>query len=167
MLGRLGGVVSCGLAAAALGCGSSDAPAAEPAIDPALADVVFEGSAEAAALEQLLAAQPSSDPARGPVIDSPSADATLPAFPAVTFAWHPGAPMSGAEYFLVFATEQDPSLLRVFTSATTYLPDDAAWATLRSVGTWTALSIESAAFADGQLVDGPYQGTPVAFCIER
>src|SRR5580692_808759 len=77
--------------------------------------------------------------------------------------------MSGAGYFLVFATELKPELLRVFTTDTTYTPDANAWKTLSSAMIWTKLSIVSAAFQDDQMVagSGPFEGSPILFCIDK
>jgi len=150
-------------------CGSSDPPGDEPVVDPALADVVFEGDASPAALEALLAAMAKSDPTRGAVIDSPPNDALLDPGAVTTFQWHPLGAAAGQRYFLVFSTHADPKLLRVFTSKTSYTPDDEAWTTLRSVAIWTTLTTLSATFAGDELApgSGPFQGAPIEFCIER
>jgi hypothetical protein len=72
-------------------------------------------------------------------------------------------------YFLVFSTDSDPKLLRVFTTKTSYTPDKKAWDTLLSVNIWTTLSILTATFNQGSLTlkDGPYTGGSVQFCILR
>jgi hypothetical protein len=120
-----------------------------------------------------VSATPIVDPLRAAVIDSPSPDATLPHYPVATFAWHEAEaipPGRWAGHLLVFAIDADPTLLRVFTAKSTYTPDEAAWETLGSVGTWTTLTIVSGVFEDDQLAPdgGPFAGgAPHAFCIER
>jgi hypothetical protein len=84
-------------------------------------------------------------------------------------AAHAGDSMNGAGYYLIFATDTKPELLRVFTTLTSYTPDAAAWKTLSSAMVWTQLTIASAAFQDDQLVpgEGPFVGSPVLFCIDK
>lgn len=78
------------------------------------------------------------------------------------------APVSGMGYLLVFATIKQPELLRVFTTKTSYTPDDKAWKVLRSAGMWTGLTVISAAFVNDARVPGPgpFASEPVDFCIE-
>lgn len=79
-----------------------------------------------------------------------------------------GDPVNGRAYFVVFATSADPKLLRVFTTQTTYTPDDAAWTQLKSAGAPITATLTSAVFesnrvgADG----GPFSGGSVTFTIE-
>jgi len=162
------------LSALAVGCGDADVPEARPQVDAALADVVLEGGASSRALERLVSATHITDPARAAVIDSPSPEADLPHYPIATFAWHqegsiPPGRWSG--HLLVFAIDADPALLRVFTSKSSYTPDEAAWETLGSVGTWTTLTIVSGAFDEDDEIavdGGPFTGgAPLAFCVER
>jgi hypothetical protein len=184
------------------GC-SSQAPA--PALDPALADVVFQGAATGPALDALLKATPQADPVRGPTITSPPDQTLLKADQPFTFTWKPGgaaalapsllpalpaersaaasltllgfgersawaapAPLVGTGYFLLFSTTKTPSLLRVFTTGTSYTPDAKAWATLVGAAMWTKLIVASAAFMDDRLVagSGPFTGATIEFCIE-
>lgn len=76
--------------------------------------------------------------------------------------------MTGHGYYLLFSTDDEPTLLRVFTTETSYTPDKAAWGTLVAAGMWTKLVIASADFADDVMVpgSGPYIGDPIEFCIE-
>ncbi len=158
------------LAGAALLSTACGAPEPPVVADPALADVVFEGGATAPALAALLAATPVKDPVKGPTIDSPPDQSLFRASSVPTFEWHPGTPMTASPgYFLLFSTTKSPRLLRVFTTKTSYTPDDDAWATLRSAGMWTKLSPFSASFADERMLpsSGPFGGAPIEFCIEE
>jgi hypothetical protein len=173
-------------------------------LDPALADVVFEGEATGPALDSLLAATPVMSAARAAVIDAPPTGTILKASSIATFTWHaagattarlppsllprPARPEpapwlrdlvgperaaraseSGVGYLLQFSTETTPRLLRVFTSDTRYTPDAKAWKTLSAAMIWTQLSIFTATFEDDALVagEGPFEGTPILFCIDR
>src|SRR5687767_3956914 len=122
------------LAVGVVACGDGPVVGPDPGlVDPALADVLLEGGASGHALERLVASAAIVDPARAAVIDSPSNDVTLAPHPIPTFAWHTAGEAEAprwAGHLLVFSTDADPELLRVFTAKTTYLPDDAAWATL-------------------------------------
>jgi hypothetical protein len=84
-------------------------------------------------------------------------------------AYADAAPMSGLGYFLVFSTDVDPKMLRVFTTKTTYTPDAKAWEKLSSAKIWTTLVIASASFADDRLMadGGPFLGESIQFCIEQ
>jgi hypothetical protein len=75
---------------------------------------------------------------------------------------------TGRGYYLLFSTDEDPRLLRVFTTKTTYKPDKKAWDILRSAGMWTKLTVTSAQFWDLAMLpgSGPYAGDPIEFCIE-
>jgi len=181
------------------GACAGDAP-----LDPALADVVFQGEADGPALDQLLAATPVMNAARAAVIDAPPTGTILKASSIATFTWHAGgaaaarlppsllppparpepapwlrdlvgperaarAGQSGVGYFLQFSTEKTPRLLRVFTTGTSYTPDAKAWKTLSAAMIWTTLSIFTATFDDDALMagQGPFEGTPILFCIDR
>jgi len=78
-----------------------------------------------------------------------------------------GDPVNGRAYFVVFATSADAKRLRVFTTATTYTPDDAAWTKLKGAGAPITATLTSAVFesnrvgADG----GPYAGGSLTFTI--
>jgi hypothetical protein len=84
-------------------------------------------------------------------------------------AAHAEAAMDGAGYFLVFSTDTEPDILRVFTTKTSYTPDAKAWDKLYAVNTWTTLSILSASFTTDSLSPnaGPFKGASIQFCIER
>lgn len=77
------------------------------------------------------------------------------------------AGQSGVGYYLTFATDTKPNLLRVFTTETSYTPDAAAWKKLGAVMTWTELTVFAATFDDDALVpgSGPLESDPILFCI--
>jgi hypothetical protein len=56
--------------------------------NPALADVVYVGTATDESLELMLDASPTSSPTKGAQFDAPVPDAMLPAATPATFAWH-------------------------------------------------------------------------------
>lgn len=156
--------LSAALVLAALpGCGSAP-------VDPALADVVFQGSVTPQALQTMLAMTPLGVEGKGAVVDMPANDAIIPAAKAATFSWHlegtSDAVTPGS--FLVFSTDTAPQLLRVFTSETSYTPDTKAWATLEAKMVWTKLHITSAGFDGDDVVpgSGPYESASMEFCIE-
>jgi hypothetical protein len=161
-------------ALATCACSKSAAPLA-----PALADVVFQGSADGPALDALLAVAPKASTDAAPIIDSPVDGTVLPADPPQRFAWHlpvtaqpaPAGqePLNGVGYFLLYSTDATSRLFRVFTTETSYTPDEAAWATISSAGIWTKLTVVSATFADDQIAPGggPFVGTPILFCVEH
>lgn len=79
------------------------------------------------------------------------------------------ASMQGSGYFLVFSTDTEPKVLRVFTTKTSYTPDAKTWDRLASLQIWTTLTILTGAFTNDQLspTGGPFTGPSVNFCIER
>jgi len=153
------------------GCNKGSGPPAEPT------DLVFQGSADAPALDALVAIPADPSAADAPIIDSPPSDTILPANPPPRFAWHlpAAAPpasveagaLSGAGYYLVFSDDDTSQLFRVFTTETSYTPDASAWATISAAGTWTALTVDVATFADDRIAPdgGPFVGTPILFCV--
>lgn len=78
------------------------------------------------------------------------------------------APLTGMGYLLVFSTDAQPDLLRVFTTETSYTPDEAAWKVLRTAGIWTSLAVISTSFLDDFPMPGtgPFTGEHIEFCIE-
>jgi hypothetical protein len=78
-------------------------------------------------------------------------------------------PLDGVGYFLLFSSEKNPRILRVFTTDTSYLPDAKAWNALATAGIWTTLTITTATFASDDLVpnEGPFVGTPIQFCVDH
>jgi hypothetical protein len=78
-----------------------------------------------------------------------------------------GTPYSGQATLLVFSTDADPKLLRVFTSETSYTPTDATWRKLVDAKAPITLSLTGAAFEQNRLAQGtqPRLGTPYQFTI--
>lgn len=78
-----------------------------------------------------------------------------------------GDPFTGTATWLVFSTDADPRLLRVFTSDTAYTPDAAAWTKLSGAGKAIKLSLSSAEFENNRIVQGggPIAGGSIQFTI--
>ncbi len=83
----------------------------------------------------------------------------------VPSAYAHGTPLSGPGYFLVFSTSKDPKLLRVFTTATEYTPNAAAWQKITSTGDLVHVVITNADFDQNRIAPsgGPYQGAEISF----
>jgi hypothetical protein len=80
-------------------------------------------------------------------------------------AYAQGPAMSGTGYLLAFSNlDTGQPLFRVFTSSTSYTPDQTAWAKI-ATGNWTQLQIKSATFDADQLTLGPWNGQVIKFCI--
>lgn len=78
-----------------------------------------------------------------------------------------GAPFSGTGYWLVFATDGNPKLLRVFTGNASYQPDANAWKKLQDAGKPITLTVMAGVFDVNKLSSdgGPYTGKPVTFTV--
>ena len=79
-----------------------------------------------------------------------------------------GAPFNGTAFYLVFSTDQDEQILRVFTNATSYTPDEAAWEKLSAAEGTIKLEIMSAIFENNLLTSdgGPYDGSSITLsCV--
>jgi hypothetical protein len=78
-----------------------------------------------------------------------------------------GDPLNGRAYFVVFSASGNV-VVRVFTTKTSYTPDDAAWTKLKGVKAPITATITSASFDNNNLTPdgGPFAGTPVTFTIE-
>ncbi|MEP7120412.1 MAG: hypothetical protein ABJE95_05870 [Byssovorax sp.] len=79
-----------------------------------------------------------------------------------------GSSVNGLGYLLLFSSEKDAKLLRVFTTKTSYAPDPAAMEIMKGIGTvqvWilTGLFKNDALTADG----GPFRGPWTAFEITQ
>jgi hypothetical protein len=176
--------------AALAGCGHDHD---DPVIDPSLADVIYEGGANDEALEALLAAQAVVDPARGATLVSPEQGATVPAAEPAAFSWGEGsawrtrprpverlvglvggalvmghgAPVNGRAYFVVFHTEGDPELTRVFTGLTSYAPATEVWQKMTAAGQPIAVTITSGIYDNNLLAadGGPFVGDTTTFTI--
>jgi len=150
------------LGAAALGCsgGESSASGGTGGGDPALKDVVYEGDATEAELSQLLDAMPVEG--KSPAFTSPPPFTDFEVgSKAPKFAWT--LDQKGSDTLLWFSTDTEAELLRVFTSETSFAPDDATWKHL-SVGTWVTVKVFSAEYADGALQGKVEEGQDLQFC---
>lgn len=78
-----------------------------------------------------------------------------------------GTPFTGTASFLVFATPDNPALLRIITSETSFTPDNSAWTKLGGAGKAITLTINSAEFENNRIVQGggPFAGGSVQFTI--
>jgi hypothetical protein len=78
-----------------------------------------------------------------------------------------GTPFSGTGFWLVFATDADPKLLRVFTDKTSYQPDATAWKKLQGAGMAISLKVVASWFELNKISSdgGPYAGKPVKFTV--
>lgn len=158
-------------------------------------DAVFAGTANDEDLAAFDAATPTTDAAKAPALTSPAAGAKVPGGTPVAFTWKAtptamrlartsprydgsspfgamraahahGDPMNGKAYLLTLRSGGSV-VARVFTTNTTFTPDDAMWTKLK-----TAKSIEatlaSASYDNNNLVQGsgPFVGPSVAFTIE-
>jgi hypothetical protein len=159
-----------------------------------LSDVVYEGGATDEALVALVAQSPKEDAAQAAGLVAPASGETISATTPFAFSWavgsasfrEPGAleraigllfgvreahahgtPISGRAYFLVFSTQSDTKLLRVFTTALTYTPSADAWAKLTAAGAPITVTIVNAIFESNRVADGggPYAGTSKSFQI--
>lgn len=156
-----------------------------------LSDVVFAGGANDEALGELLAAKAVAG--SGAVLDLPAEGTQLSAKTAPTFTWHtedqarvgPGlrrwvdrwfgiAPayahgdaVNGLAYFLVVSTPDQPKLLRVFTTQTSYQPGPAAWAKLAAASGPLTAVVATARFDTGKITSdgGPFLGKPAHFTV--
>lgn len=79
-----------------------------------------------------------------------------------------GAPYTGPAYYLVFSVPNNAQLLRVFTAARSYTPDDASWAKLSAARGPIRLDISSAIFENSLIVSdgGPFLGATTQFTLE-
>jgi hypothetical protein len=177
---------------AALHCHDHDEEEGPPA---SLADVLFADGTTDEALEALLATPPKagdkrahfSAPKAGDKVSEPPAFAW--SYEAKTGSVSPelrqrgrgargwgmplahahGTPMNGTGYLLVVSTASDPKLLRVFTKATSFTPDAAAWERIKqSTGTVKA-EVVTGLFENNKIVSngGPFEGEAISFEVAR
>jgi len=78
-----------------------------------------------------------------------------------------GTPVSSTGYWLVFSTDSDAKLLRVFTDKVSYQPDATAWKKLQGAGKTITLTIVAGWFDLNKISPdgGPYAGKPVTFTV--
>lgn len=82
-------------------------------------------------------------------------------------AYAHGAPVNGTAYYVVFSTPDDDSLVRLFTSETSYQPDVAVWQKMVAAGAPIRCVITTAIFDNNLLAPdgGPFAGNAVTFTI--
>ena len=178
----------------ASGCSSKDDHHAPSGVN---ADVVYQGGTNDEALDKLLAAKISTDASKAPAFTAPADAAKLPAATVPEFAWKPmptgqlrwikprisphatpfgpersayahGAPVNGRTFLLVFSTPGNTKVLRVFTTATRYKPDDASWGKLKSAGGVITATLTTAMYDNNNLVQdgGPFAGPPIKLEVQ-
>lgn len=78
-----------------------------------------------------------------------------------------GDPLVGPAAFLVFSTETNAKLVRVFTNLTSYTPTQAVWDKLDAANAEITLSLIGAEFDNNRVADGGalVQGTKFVFTI--
>lgn len=134
-----------------------------------LADVIYEGAATDEALVELLAATPVEDATQAASFTEPADGAAIDPAAPPTFKFDVGSvprhgdPVNGRAFLLVFATEGDPQLLRVFTTGLSYTPDDAAWSKVSGAGGAVTVTITSAIFEQNRVAQGggPWVGPAI------
>ncbi len=79
-----------------------------------------------------------------------------------------GAPVNGTAYFVLFSTSRNEKLLRVFTSKTSYTPDDTAWGKLKSAGEPISAWILTGVFDSNDVASdgGPFRGPWISFTVK-
>ncbi len=158
-------------------------------------DAVFAGTATDEGLAAFDAATPTTDASKAPALTAPAAGAKVPAATPVAFTWKAtptalrlapvapryagsspfgamrdahahGNPMNGKAYLLTLRSG-GAVVGRVFTTNTTYTPDDAMWTKLKSAKSIEA-TLASASYDNNNIVQGsgPFVAPAVAFTIE-
>lgn len=157
-------------------------------------DAIYAGGATDEGLTAFDAATSTTDAAKAPALTAPTAGAKVPAaFPAA-FSWKAtptgflpkptpryggdslfgamreahahGDPMNGKAYLLTLRSNGNV-VARVFTTNTTYTPDDATWTKLKEAKAIEA-TLASAQYDNNNIVQGsgPFVAPGVAFTIE-
>lgn len=157
-------------------------------------DAIFAGTATDEGLSTFDAAPATTDATKAPALTAPQAGAKVPAATPVAFTWKAtptallprtapryegssplspmraahahGNPMNGKAYLLTLRSGGSV-VARVFTTNTTFTPDDATWTKLKTAKAIEA-TLASASFDNNNLVpgSGPFVAPPVAFTIE-
>jgi hypothetical protein len=78
-----------------------------------------------------------------------------------------GTPFTGHATFLVFSTDANPKLLRVFTGETSYIPTQPLWQTLVDAHAPITLTLIGAEFEENRIAQGTklLKGAPYTFTI--
>ena len=160
-------------------------------------DAIYAGTANDEGLAAFDAATPTTDAAKAPALTAPTAGAKVPAASPAAFSWKAtptgfllkptpaapryegdspfgamrsahahGDPMNGKAYLLTLRSNGNV-VARVFTTATTYTPDDATWTKLKEAKSIEA-TLASAQYDNNNIVQGsgPFVAPGVAFTIE-
>ncbi len=163
-------------------CGDDDDH--ETSVEPSTSDVVFTEEGGDEALEVMLATGPTVNATKAAAFTSPTEGMSLSGATSPTFSWtvpttgsnsplrraprlprerlfgpprsahaH-GDAVNGAAYFLVFSTPGNDKLLRVFTTKTSYQPDEAAWSRLKGAQGPIKAELITAIFDNNNLAPG-------------
>ena len=157
-------------------------------------DAIYLGNATDEGLAAFDAAAKTADASKAPALTSPTAGAKVPAATPVAFTWKAsptalrvapparyqgaspfgamrdahahGTPMNGRAYLLTLKSGGN-AVVRVFTTNTTYTPDDEAWTKLKNAKTIEAV-LATASYDQNNIVQGsgPFEAPGVAFTIE-
>lgn len=157
-------------------------------------DAIYAGTATDEGLKAFAAASPTTDAAKAPVLTAPAAGAKVPAASPATFNWNAptafvsprltpryggtspfgamraahahGTPMNGRAYLLTLRSGGSV-VARVFTTNTSFTPDDATWTKLESAKTIEAV-LATASYDQNNILQGsgPFVAPGVAFTIE-
>jgi hypothetical protein len=157
-------------------------------------DAIYLGNATDEGLAAFDAATPTTDAAKAPALTSPTAGQKVPAATPIAFNWKEtptallprsapryggsspfgamraahahGNPMNGRAYLLALRSNGS-TVVRVFTTNTTYTPDDAAWTKLKNAKSIEAV-LATVSYDNNNIVQGsgPFVAPGVAFTIE-
>lgn len=80
-----------------------------------------------------------------------------------------GAPFNGTGYFVVFSTDKNDKLVRVFTGNTSYKPDATSWKALQDAKAAIKVSITSGIFDNNALASdgGPFKGESITITVAQ
>ena len=100
-----------------------------------------------------------------PAASEPFASPLRELFGGPQRAFAHGDPYNGAATLLVFSTDTNPKLLRVFTSNLAVTPSQAAWNEMIATGKPITATLVSGVFEQNRigLEDGPYAGATIQF----
>jgi hypothetical protein len=185
----VGVAVSVCVTYAPLGCSGDDLVR-----DQAPSDAVFAGTATDEGLAALDAATPTNDASKAPALTAPTAGAKVAAATPTAFTWNAtptallrretpryagsspigaerrahahGTPMNGKAYLLTLKSNGSV-VARVFTTNTTFTPNDAMWTKLTTAKTIEA-TLATASYDNNDIVQGsgPFVAPGVTFTIE-
>lgn len=78
-----------------------------------------------------------------------------------------GTPVNGKAYLVTFAAPGQPKLIEVFTTKTTYQPDEATWTNMKNVRGDISITVTVGTFDNNNLVQdgGPFASDSVPFTV--